>query len=82
MRFKNINGVYKIYAVTGTNTVAFGIDCNEADMQNLLGFTIEKEYTKSNGDHVRVTAMGFKVFEERIPNPTPGALYSTYDNPI
>ncbi len=46
MRFKNTNGTYKIYAVTGTNTIAFGIDCNEADMQKLLGFTIEKEYTK------------------------------------
>jgi phosphatidylserine/phosphatidylglycerophosphate/cardiolipin synthase-like enzyme len=26
--------------------------------------------------------MGFKVFKERIENPVPGALYSTYDNPI
>src|SRR6266496_3678672 len=82
MRFKNTNGTYKIYAVTGTNTIAFGIDCNEADMQKLLGFTIEKEYTKSNGQHVRVTVMGFKVFKERIENPLPGGLYSTYDNPI
>lgn len=82
MRFKDLSGKYKLYAVTGTNTIAFGIDCAPNDMQNLLGFMVEKEYTKSNGDHVRVTVMGFKVFKERVENPIPGGLYSTYDNPI
>ncbi|MEP7377682.1 MAG: phospholipase D-like domain-containing protein [Chitinophagaceae bacterium] len=83
MRFKStpVNG-FTIFAVTGTNTVAFAIDCPENSMQNLLGFTAEKEYMKSNGQHVRVTVMGFKVFKERIENPVAGALYSTYDNPI
>lgn len=82
MRFKNINGTYSIYAVTGTNTIAFAIDCAEKDMKDLLGFTVEKEYDKSNGAHVRVTVMGFKVFKERVENPQAGTLYSTYDNPV
>ena len=82
MRFKNVNGTFKLYAVTGTNTIGFGIECADTDMKNLLGFTIEKEYTKANGDHVRVTVMGFKVFKDRVEHPIPGGLYSTYDNPI
>ena len=82
MRFKNTNGTYKIYAVTGTNTIAFAVDCAENDMKDLLGFTVEKEYHKSNGEHVRVTVMGFKVFKERVENPEAGMLYSTYDNPV
>lgn len=82
MRFKHTKGIYRIYAVTGTHTIAFAIDCAENDMKDLLGFTIEKEYDKSNGAHVRVTVMGFKVFKERVENPTAGMLYSTYDNPV
>ena len=83
MRFKStpIDG-FTIYAVTGTNTVAFAIDCAANKMKKLLGFTAEKQYKKSDGQQVRVTVMGFKVFKERVENPTPGALYSTYDNPI
>lgn len=81
MRFKNDSGNFKIYAVSGTNTIAFAIDCDESDMENLLGFMVEKEYVRNNKT-IRVTVMGFKVFKERIENPTPGALYSTYDNPI
>ena len=52
MRFKStpVDG-FTIYAVTGTNTVAFAIDCPENNMQNLLGFTAEKEYTKNNGQN-------------------------------
>ncbi len=82
MRFKNTKGAFNLYAVTGTNTVAFGIDCSEKNMKKLLGFTVEKEYTNKEGQKVKVTSMGFKVFKERIENPVAGALYSTYDNPI
>jgi phosphatidylserine/phosphatidylglycerophosphate/cardiolipin synthase-like enzyme len=82
MRFKNTEGLFRIYAVTGTHTIAFAIDCEEAAMKNLLGFTIEKEYKKSDGQLVRVTVMGFKVFKDRIENPVPGMLYSTFDQPI
>ena len=82
MRFKETTGKYKLYAVTGTNTVAFAIDCKEADMKNLLGFSVEKEYTKTTGETCKVMVMGFKVFNDRVENPIAGALYSTYDNPI
>jgi len=82
MRFKKTNGTFRLYAVTGTNTIAFAIDCKEDAMTNLLGFTVEKQYKDPDNKDVRVTVMGFKVFKERIENPVPGALYSTYDNPI
>jgi phosphatidylserine/phosphatidylglycerophosphate/cardiolipin synthase-like enzyme len=82
MRFRNTTNNFRLYAVTGTNTVAFAIDCDEAEMTDLLGFMVEKEYDKADGTHVRVTVMGFKVFKERIEDPVPGALYSTWDNPI
>ncbi len=82
MRFKETSGTFKLYSVTGTNTAAFGIDCDEEAIKDLLGFTIEKEYKDKNNNPVRVTVMGFKVFRERIENPVPGALYSTYDNPV
>jgi phosphatidylserine/phosphatidylglycerophosphate/cardiolipin synthase-like enzyme len=82
MRFKKTNGTFRLYAVTGTNTIAFAIDCDEDAMTNLLGFTVEKAYKDKDNKDVRVTVMGFKVFKERIENPVPGALYSTYDNPI
>jgi len=83
MRFKSatVNG-FTIYSVTGTNTIAFALDCNENSMHALLGFTAEKEYTKNNGQLVKVTVMGFKVFKERVEHPVPGGLYSTFDNPI
>ena len=83
MRYKSskIDG-FRVFAVTGTNTVAFAIDSSIAKMKKLLGFHAEKEYTKSNGQHVRVTVMGFKVFKERVEHPIAGGLYSTYDNPI
>ena len=74
MRFKETKGTFRLYAVTGTNTVAFGIDCDEDEMENLLGFTVEKEYTDKNNNHVRVTVMGFKVFRERIENPVRGGV--------
>lgn len=82
MRFKSDPDTFQVYAVTGTHTVAFAIDCKDDDMTDLLGFTVEKTYTPVAGAAVKVTVMGFKVFKERIPNPVPGALYSTFDNPI
>jgi phosphatidylserine/phosphatidylglycerophosphate/cardiolipin synthase-like enzyme len=82
MRFKSAPGRFQLFAVTGTHTIAFAIDCNDNEMIDLLGFTVEKEYTKPTGEHIKVTVMGFKVFKERIENPVAGALYSTYDNPI
>ena len=63
MRFKDGNDKFTVYAVTGKNTIAFGIECAEKDMKGLLGFTVEKEYEKEN-QKIRVTVMGFKVFKD------------------
>jgi len=81
MRFRNLRGNFKIYAVTGTNAAAFAIYCDKSSMKDLLGFAIEKEYYKE-GRKKRVTVSGFKVFRETMPNPKPGAYYSTFEHPI
>ncbi len=81
MRYKNLKGEFKVYAVTGTNAAAFAIDCDKSSMKNLLGFAIEKEYYKE-GKKVKVSVSGYKVFKETLPNPKPGEYHSTFEHPI
>ena len=43
MRFKsNKVGGYQIYAVSGINTVSFGIDAVDTNTDGLLGFAVER----------------------------------------
>ena len=43
MRFKSAKtDGCRVYAVTGTNTVSFGIDFEDAHTEGLLGFGIER----------------------------------------
>jgi phosphatidylserine/phosphatidylglycerophosphate/cardiolipin synthase-like enzyme len=72
-------GGYKVFAVTGTNTVSFAIDPTEADTKGLLGFGIERIDQVENE---RYFLYGFKVFESVIPNPTPDTVVSTRDHPV
>ncbi|MCE1164189.1 MAG: phospholipase D-like domain-containing protein [Bacteroidetes bacterium] len=81
MRYKNLKGEFKVYAVTGTNAAAFAIDCDKSSMKNLLGFAVEKEYYK-DGKKVRKTVEGYKVFKETVPKPKPGDYHSTFEHPI
>ncbi len=80
MRFisKRTNG-YKIYAVTGINTVSFAIDFATADTKGLLGFAIERQDITANQ---RYFMYGFKVFKDTTPDPNQNTSVSTYDHPV
>jgi phosphatidylserine/phosphatidylglycerophosphate/cardiolipin synthase-like enzyme len=79
MRFKSKKvGGFQVYAVTGVNTISFGIDATAAAKKGLLGFTVER--TDSQG--VSKTMWGFKVFQSLIPNPDPSTRVKTDEHPV
>ncbi len=79
MRFKSkIVDNYRIYAVTGTNTVSFGIDYRTANTKGLLGFSVKRTYP-DNTEHFMP---GFKVFLTHKDKVTPGNLTTTETDPI
>ena len=80
MRFKSKKtGGYQVFAVTGVNTVSFGIDFDEADTAGLLGFAVERE-DKKEGE--RYFMYGMKVFRSVMPAPSPSDKISTFDHPV
>jgi hypothetical protein len=80
MRFKSsLQDGYRIYAVSGVNTISFAIDFKNADTQNLLGFAVERDDPQ---ERERYYMYGFKVFKELIPNPGEYMVVSTFDNPV
>jgi phosphatidylserine/phosphatidylglycerophosphate/cardiolipin synthase-like enzyme len=80
MRFKSkqVDG-FRIYAVSGVNTISFAIDANAAARKGLLGFSIDRYDPTENH---RATMPGFKVFESIIPDPQPNQWVSTDDHPM
>jgi phosphatidylserine/phosphatidylglycerophosphate/cardiolipin synthase-like enzyme len=80
MRFKSKsqNG-FQIFAVTGINTVSFGIKASEAARKDLLGFSVER-IDAVQGE--RYILPGMKVFPSVIPNPDESTRVSTWDHPI
>jgi phosphatidylserine/phosphatidylglycerophosphate/cardiolipin synthase-like enzyme len=80
MRFKSakVDG-YQVFAVTGTNTVSFGIDFQGANTQGLLGFGLERIDKAENQDFF---TFGFKVFPSVIKNPDEKTVVKTNDHPI
>jgi len=80
MRFVSpkTNG-YVLYAVSGTNSVSFAIDFEQADTTGLLGFAVERHDKTENE---RYFMHGFKVFKETTPKPTQNTTVSTYNQPV
>lgn len=80
MRFKSkpSNG-YQVFAVSGVNTISFGIDASAAARKGLLGFAVERYDQTENENRVMP---GFKVFRSVMPNPTPKTEVSTWDHPV
>ena len=72
-------GGYRVFAVSGTNTVSFAIDFSEANTAGLLGFAVEREDPKENE---RYFMYGFKVFESVIPTVTEDTTVSTFNHPV
>ncbi|WP_179874038.1 phospholipase D-like domain-containing protein [Rhizobium sp. L43] len=80
MRFKSKKvGGFQVFAVSGTNTVSFGIDFDRSTVDGLLGFAIEREDTVENE---RYFMYGFKVFESIYPNPDKDLQVSTFSQPV
>ena len=80
MRFKSKKvGGYQVYAVSGINTVSFGIDAKDANTGGLLGFGVERRDVKEGH---RYFMYGFKVFRSVVPHPTGEQPVSTFDQPI
>lgn len=79
MRFKSdpVDG-FEIFAVTGTNTVSFGIKASKAAKRGLLGFAVKRK------DDTRTKTMsGFKLFPSSgDEDHAVGELVSTMDHPI
>jgi phosphatidylserine/phosphatidylglycerophosphate/cardiolipin synthase-like enzyme len=75
---KKIGG-YRVFAVSGTNTVSFAIDFSGADTKGLLGFAVEREDPKENE---RYFMYGFKIFETVLPSPSENTTVSTFNHPV
>jgi phosphatidylserine/phosphatidylglycerophosphate/cardiolipin synthase-like enzyme len=80
MRFKSerSNG-FQAFAVSGVNTISFGIDADDAARQGLLGFAVERH---DPTEDERYFMYGFKVFKSVFPDPDPGLVVNTFDQPI
>ena len=80
MRFKSeqVDG-FRVCAVSGVNTISFGIEATAQARTGLLGFAVER-YDPAEND--RRIMPGFKVFKSIVPNPRPNQLVSTNDHPI
>lgn len=80
MRFKSkpSNG-YQVFAVSGVNTISFGINASEAARKGLLGFAVERVDKTENEKKVMP---GFKVFRSVVPDPTEKTQVSTWDHPV
>lgn len=80
MRFKSarVDG-YQAFAVTGTNTVSFGINFDGADTAGLLGFAVER---KGPGGGKPLDMYGYKVFPSIVPKPDNKTTVKTSQHPI
>lgn len=80
MRFKSKSQQgFQIFAVTGVNTISFGIQASSAACKGLLGFAIERE---DPAEEQRYFMPGFKVFESIVPVPGEDTRVSTEQHPI
>ena len=79
MRFKSEKtGGFQVFAVSGVNTVSFGIDATAKAKKGLLGFAVER--TDPSGK--TKTVPGFKVFKSLIPKPDSKTRVSTREHPV
>ena len=80
MRFRSpAAGGIRVFAVTGTNTVSFGIDANDAARVGLLGFAVERIDPVADE---RYFMRGFKVFPSPDAMPDASTIVSTFEHPI
>jgi len=80
MRFKSkpADG-FQAFAVSGVNTVSFGITATADARKDLLGFAVERV---DHQEGERYVMPGFKVFKSVIPLPDEHTTVSTWDHPV
>ena len=80
MRFKSakVSG-FQVFAVTGINTVSFGIVADDAAKRGLLGFAVERWDPTENERYIMP---GFKVFPSLVSDPAEDLRVSTWEHPI
>lgn len=79
MRFKSKKvGGFQVFAVSGVNTVSFGIDATPEAKKGLLGFAVQR----TGPDGTTKTISGFKVFRSVIPDPGPTTHVKTDQHPV
>jgi phosphatidylserine/phosphatidylglycerophosphate/cardiolipin synthase-like enzyme len=80
MRFKSAKvGGFQVFAVTGINTISFGISSTARARKGLLGFAVERHDPREDQ---RYFMYGFKVFKSVIPQPDENTQVSTFDHPV
>jgi len=80
MRFKSPkSNSFQVFAISGVNTISFGIQASPNAKKGLLGFGVERIDTAENQ---RFPMLGFKVFPSVIPEPNETTQVSTMDHPI
>ncbi len=80
MRFRSVaDETGQVFAVTGTNTVSFGLLAEEATRSGLLGFAVSR-YDAASSTWRPLD--GFKVFASIVPDPTPELRVSSFDHPV
>jgi phosphatidylserine/phosphatidylglycerophosphate/cardiolipin synthase-like enzyme len=80
MRFRSEDsGGFQVFAVTGINTVSFGIKASAEAQKGLLGFGVERADPKEGEKYVMP---GFKVFRSVIPHPDANTRVTTMEHPV
>jgi phosphatidylserine/phosphatidylglycerophosphate/cardiolipin synthase-like enzyme len=80
MRFRSSSkDGFRVFAVTGVNTVSFAITATAAARVGLLGFAVERVDPQEDERYVMP---GFKVFGSVVPHPDPTTPISTWDHPV
>jgi phosphatidylserine/phosphatidylglycerophosphate/cardiolipin synthase-like enzyme len=78
MRFKSKKtGGFRVWAVTGVNTVSFAIEADDDVRKGLLGFAVDRVH-----DGKPRAMPGFKVFPSGNGAPDDKTMVSTHDHPV
>lgn len=78
MRLRSSKNGITVNIVAGTSAVLFSLHLHESKTKDLLGFYIHKKNLKKGTEY---DIESIKYFEETVPDPQPGARYSTKWHP-
>lgn len=83
MRKGNHNGKISVHAISGNHVITLGLDATNDAMQGLLGFAIHRtSFATATVPEESYWLKGYKPFKEVVPQPIPGAFYSTFESPV